>query len=194
MLTCPVTPARPVPRSLLLRRPSSPSFGLAGARVDRIAAGAGCNKQLIYAHFGNKQGLFDEVATVHVRQLLDSVPIDAEDLPGYAVRLFEHTVAHPDLVRLTMWQQLEGGELAALADLEAESMAAKVKAVKAAQKAGLVTKALPAAHLVTLVIGMAIAWILEGSSTGDPTEVDPARRRADRRGLIRPVAARTVRG
>lgn len=143
-------------------------FGLAGARVDRIATSAGCNKQLIYAHFGSKQGLCDEVATIHVRQLLDSVPITAEDLPGYAVRLFEHTLAHPELVRLTMWQQLEGGQLAALADLEAESMAAKVRAVKAAQRAGLVTKALPAPHLVVLVIGVAIAWLLQGHGHGDP--------------------------
>ncbi|PUA82605.1 TetR family transcriptional regulator [Nocardioides currus] len=142
-------------------------FGLAGARVDRIAAGAGCNKQLIYAHFGSKQGLFDEVAVTHVRRLLDSVPITAEDLPGYAVRLFEHIAAHPDLVRLTMWQQLEGGGLAALADLEAESTAAKVKAVRAAQRAGHVTKALPAAHLVTLVIGVTISWLLEGDGS-DP--------------------------
>jgi AcrR family transcriptional regulator len=142
--------------------------GLAGARVDRIAAGAGCNKQLIYAHFGSKQGLFDEVAATHVRQLLDSVPMTADDLPGYAVRLFEHTVAHPELVRLTMWQKLEGGDLAGLADLEATSMAAKVKAVKAAQKSGLVTRTLPAAQVVTLVIGLAIAWLLEGPGSGDP--------------------------
>lgn len=142
--------------------------GLAGARVDRIAAGAGCNKQLIYAHFGSKQGLFDEVAATHVRRLLDAVPITADDLPGYAVRLFEHAVAHPELVRLTMWQQLEGGGVAGLADLEAASMAQKVSAVKAAQKAGVVTRALPAAHLVTLVIGVAIAWLLVGRDTGDP--------------------------
>jgi AcrR family transcriptional regulator len=32
--------------------------GLAGARVDRIAATAEANKQLIYAHFGSKEGLW----------------------------------------------------------------------------------------------------------------------------------------
>ena len=144
------------------------AFGLAGARVDRIAVGAGCNKQLIYAHFGNKQGLFDEVAVTHVRGLLDSVPLTADDLPGYAVRLFEHILANPDLVRLTLWQQLEGGGLAELADLERASRAAKVEAVEAAQRAGLVTQVLPAAHLVTLVIGAAISWVLEGGDDADP--------------------------
>lgn len=33
-------------------------YGLAGARVDTIAARAGLNKQLLYYHFGNKEDLF----------------------------------------------------------------------------------------------------------------------------------------
>ena len=36
--------------------------GIAGARIDRIAAAACANKQLIYAYFGSKQALFDEFA------------------------------------------------------------------------------------------------------------------------------------
>lgn len=35
--------------------------GFAGARVDRIAAAAGANKQLIYRYFSNKEGLYDAV-------------------------------------------------------------------------------------------------------------------------------------
>ena len=33
-------------------------FGLAGARVDVIAQRAGVNKQVLYYHFGSKEGLF----------------------------------------------------------------------------------------------------------------------------------------
>jgi TetR/AcrR family transcriptional regulator len=36
-------------------------FGLAGARVDRIAGRAGINKAMIYYHFGSKQELYDTV-------------------------------------------------------------------------------------------------------------------------------------
>ncbi|UCD63919.1 MAG: TetR/AcrR family transcriptional regulator [Candidatus Zixiibacteriota bacterium] len=35
--------------------------GLAGARVDRIASGAGVNKAMIYYHFSSKEGLYREV-------------------------------------------------------------------------------------------------------------------------------------
>ncbi|WP_257890446.1 TetR/AcrR family transcriptional regulator [Rhodococcus sp. USK10] len=34
--------------------------GFAGARIDRIAKASGFNKQLIYRHFGNKRGLYEE--------------------------------------------------------------------------------------------------------------------------------------
>lgn len=37
------------------------AHGLAGARVDRIAAAAGVNKALIYYYFSDKQGLYDRV-------------------------------------------------------------------------------------------------------------------------------------
>jgi len=37
------------------------AYGMAGARVDRIAARAGANKRLIYVHFGTKEELFDIV-------------------------------------------------------------------------------------------------------------------------------------
>ena len=81
--------------------------GLAGARVDRIAERAGANKQRIYAYFGSKDQLFDRVVEDRIEQLLDAVPFDAVDLPGYAVRLWEFNLAHPSLVRLLLWHALE---------------------------------------------------------------------------------------
>ncbi|HKP24807.1 MAG TPA: helix-turn-helix domain-containing protein, partial [Dongiaceae bacterium] len=34
------------------------AHGLAGARVDRIAANAGANKRMLYYHVGNKEDLY----------------------------------------------------------------------------------------------------------------------------------------
>lgn len=81
--------------------------GLSGARVDRIAERAGANKQRIYAYFGSKDRLFERVVEDRIEQLLDAVPFDAVDLPGYAVRLWEFNLAHPSLVRLLLWHALE---------------------------------------------------------------------------------------
>ncbi|PUB21566.1 TetR family transcriptional regulator [Promicromonospora sp. AC04] len=108
-------------------------YGLAGARVDRIAEGASANKQRIYAYFGGKEALFDQVVSARILDLLDAVPFTADDLPGYAGRLFDFTVGHPELVRLLLWHTLERpGALGAL-ERSVTSSAAKVEALRDVQ-------------------------------------------------------------
>ncbi len=81
--------------------------GLAGARVDEIAARAGVNKQLVYHYFGDKDALYlavlewiyEEIRT-HERNL------NLRGLsPERAIRKligssFDHLAAHPDFVAL----------------------------------------------------------------------------------------------
>ena len=83
------------------------AYGIAGARVDRIAAAAQANKNMIYIYFGSKEQLFDAVFAAAIGQLLDTVPIDVHDLPGYAGALFDHADRHPQLTRLARWHGLE---------------------------------------------------------------------------------------
>jgi len=40
------------------------AYGIAGARVDRIAKTAGCNKNLIYTYFKNKETLFTTIPSI----------------------------------------------------------------------------------------------------------------------------------
>ncbi|GAB2474846.1 TetR/AcrR family transcriptional regulator [Xylanimonas ulmi] len=107
--------------------------GLAGARVDRIAARAGANKERIYAYYGAKDALFDTVLAARIAELLDTVPFDADDLPGYAERLFRFTVERADLTRLLLWHVLERPTLLGTREPGATSTAAKVTALTAAQ-------------------------------------------------------------
>jgi AcrR family transcriptional regulator len=81
--------------------------GVAGARVDRIASAAAANKQLIYAYFESKDGLFDAVLAKHCGALADQVPFDADDIPGYVGRLFDYALEHPEVYRLVSWAALE---------------------------------------------------------------------------------------
>ena len=83
------------------------ALGIAGARIDRIAAAAGCNKAMIYAYFGNKDGLFEASFAAHVAGFLEQVPFDVTDLPGYAGRLFDYFEDHPAALRLSIWYRLE---------------------------------------------------------------------------------------
>ncbi|GAA4250131.1 TetR family transcriptional regulator [Dactylosporangium darangshiense] len=131
------------------------AYGLAGARVDRVAMRAEINKQLIYAYFGSKEGLFDAVLQTHIELLLDAVPFDAGDLPGYAVALFDFAVAKPDLLRLLRWHTLERpGELARF-EQTIGSTERKIAALAAAQAAGKVNSTLPPAELLAVVLAVA---------------------------------------
>jgi AcrR family transcriptional regulator len=127
-------------------------YGLAGARVDRIAARAAANKQLIYAYFGSKEGLFDSALEANLALVLDAVPFTAEDLPGYAAALFDFAVTHPELARLVRWHQLERpGVMNQLPETTASNKR-KVDAVAAAQQAGKVSAALAADQLFALLL------------------------------------------
>jgi len=130
------------------------AYGLAGARVDRLAERAGANKQLIYAYFGSKEALFDATMGVHIERLLDAVPFDAYDLPGYAVGLFDFGLAHPELVRLLQWHRLERpGELSRL-EQTLQSTVRKLTALADAQAAGTVDGTLPPPELLAMVLGV----------------------------------------
>lgn len=109
------------------------AYGIAGARVDRIAEAAQANKRLIYVYYGNKEQLFDAVLQQALETGSESVPFDARDLPGYAGAIFDHLVERPDLMRLVQWKQLERP---GTTDAEAESYRGKIAAVEQAQRAG----------------------------------------------------------
>lgn len=129
-------------------------YGLAGARVDRIANRAEANKQLIYAYFTSKEGLFDAAIEANIARLLDTVPFDADDLPGYAARLFDFAVAHPDLARLLRWHQLERPGVLDRLPQTAESNRRKFEALAKAQAVGTVSDALPADQLLALLLAL----------------------------------------
>ncbi|GIG65550.1 TetR family transcriptional regulator [Phytomonospora endophytica] len=85
--------------------------GVAGARVDRIAAAAAANKRAIYDYFGDKQALFAAVLERLMTDLAEAVPPgDDADLGVYAGSLFDYHRANPEALRLLLWEALEMGE------------------------------------------------------------------------------------
>jgi AcrR family transcriptional regulator len=140
--------------------------GIAGARVDRIVARAGCGKGLVYNYFGNKEQLFDVVYDRLVTQAVEAVEFSAEDLPGYAVALYDYSRRHPLVIRLTSWSRLERASRTAPAVME--SVRRKSAAVSAAQAGGTIDPAIPAATLMDMVVAIAM---LGGDGPADPDSV-----------------------
>jgi AcrR family transcriptional regulator len=148
------------------------AHGIAGARMDRVAAQAESSKERIYAYFGNKDALFDAVFTASVARTLDAVAFDADDLPAYAGRMYDYFADHPDAQRLTTWYRIErptGPGLAAVIEANRER-------VEALAKAG--TGAFSPVALLTLVQAMASAWgTMNPEFAGPAATVDRAERR-----------------
>ncbi|MFW0789874.1 TetR family transcriptional regulator [Gordonia sp. CPCC 205333] len=131
------------------------AHGLAGARVDRIAAAAGANKRLIYVYFTNKETLFDTVVSHSVSQISLDVPFTAGDLPGYAGALFDYLVEHPEHLRLAAWSQLEWP--AAKSDA-VDGYRAKVDQLAANAGEGSIAADLNPVDALALLLGMVTSW------------------------------------
>lgn len=143
------------------------AHGIAGARVERISTSAGVNNALLYRYFGNKLDLFDAAFAVLARDTVDAVPIDGENLAEYAGALFDYHRAHPAVVRLSSWYQLERADRP-LPAVFGQSQSEKVRQIELAQKAGRTTTAFTAVELLTLVIHLS----LTGMGTAPEFEPD----------------------
>lgn len=123
-------------------------FGLAGARIDRIADRALANKRSIYVHFGPKEHLFDLVVVDALATMSEAVPFTADDLPGYAGRLFDYLLSEPETLRLGTWASLERPQVA-----EGEMAAYRVKVEQLQRRYGSA-----ATDVLVLTLGLVTAW------------------------------------
>lgn len=149
--------------------------GIAGARVERITTTAGVNNALLYRYFGSKTALFDTVYSRLVVEIVNAVPMDPTDLPGYAARLYDYYEAHPHVVRLAAWRQLERPDQA-LPQIVYDEQQHKVDQIAQAQKDGLIPAALPAEELRDLMILLSLSNTPLMPAMG--SEIDRERRRA----------------
>ncbi|MDR3482890.1 MAG: TetR family transcriptional regulator [Burkholderiaceae bacterium] len=132
------------------------TYGIAGARVDRIAKAAGCNKNLIYIYFENKETLFTTVLSHYLVPAYDDLAFTPDDLGGYAGRVFDFSMAHPALMRLLAWFSLE--QKTNSPSERSSSHASKVLALSQARVAGHVGGGFPPEFLLTVVMTLATAW------------------------------------
>jgi AcrR family transcriptional regulator len=133
-------------------------YGIAGARVDRIAEAADSNKAQIYHYFGGKAQLFDAACEQAILQMEAEVPFDPYDLPGYAARLVRLHERRPEIMRLCTWQRLERAD----ADPSPAGVAyarTEIDAIAQAQKNGDLPAYFHPGFLLGLVLHVATGWV-----------------------------------
>jgi AcrR family transcriptional regulator len=162
--------------------------------VTRIANRAGVNKERLYAYFGDKDALFDEVLTEALEELSRAVAPDGlrfDNLGEFAGRTFDYYWQHPELARLLLWEGLRGAP-AVNAEARVAHYARKVDATAQAQRDGVIDDQIAPGHLMFMIIGLAAWWFsvpqLATMLTG--AEADAAGERARRRSLVVEAAQR----
>src|SRR5262245_12922710 len=145
-------------RLLQAAREEFAAHGIAGARVDRIAAAANANKAQIYHYYGDKDRLFDAALDVVTEEAVGAVPIDGDDLPGYAARLFDYHFDHPQLLRLVTWARLEGRTTPSTEVQRTTSYVRRAEAIKIAQQEGRVNNSLSPSQILDMIESLAVGW------------------------------------
>jgi AcrR family transcriptional regulator len=154
-------------------------YGLAGARIDRIARNAQASKERLYAHFGDKETLFREVFAADSTEFYRAVKLRPDAVPEFVGEIYDLALRRPEHLRMINWAHLEGfmpGEPQADGQpLHAHAIAA----IEAAQASGHVDPAWQPADLIVLLFATGLAWAHlphPDASTDDPAVI--AQRRA----------------
>jgi len=130
-------------------------YGIAGARIERIAKAAKTSKERLYAYFRGKEELYRFVAGQELTAAAEATRMDPADLPGYAGRLHDYWVAHPERYRLMSWGRLE---FDTIDEVTRETMTRKLGQLREAQAAGLVDPAWDPMDVMMFVNQIATTW------------------------------------
>ncbi|MFF7944017.1 TetR family transcriptional regulator [Nocardia gamkensis] len=165
-------------------------YGLAGARIDRIASAANASKERLYAHFSDKATLFREVAARDGAEFFQAVELVPDDVPEFVGKLYDLARERPDFVRMITWAHLEGLTLdeprAAGEPIPAQTIAA----LEHAQQHDLVDTAWDPQELIVMLFGIGLSWAQwpdPRAVTDDPVVI------AHRRASAVEAAARVIR-
>ncbi|MBV7248465.1 MULTISPECIES: TetR family transcriptional regulator [Streptomyces] len=164
--------------------------GIAGARIERIVSAARTNKAQLYSYFGNKERLFDAIFFASLERITNVVPIDADDLADWAVRLYDEYLRRPDLIRLATWARLERRPAGHLVEEHEHYDDRKLRAITEAQAAGRVRQGDPF-DVLALVIAMSMAWSPVSNVYAATADESPELHE-QRRALLRETVRRAV--
>ena len=132
--------------------------GLAGARIDEIAALTQTSKRMIYYYFGSKEGLYLAVLEESYRKVREiEAQLHLEDLaPEQALRrlvafTFDHHLSHENYIRLVMSENINRGQYIAqskhLQELNVPAIAAIRQLYQRGVKAGVFRTGLDAVDI-----------------------------------------------
>jgi AcrR family transcriptional regulator len=146
------------------------AHGLAGARVDEIAARSGANKRMLYAHFGSKEELWLVVLEqAYAAKRAEERALAVEHLPpaeamARLVRFnLRYTAAHPEFVALLNQENIHraaylkrSAEVPAMYSPLLDSLRA---VLRRGEEAGVFRAGVDALQLYVTMLGLGHFWV-----------------------------------
>ncbi len=133
-------------------------YGLAGARIDRIAKSANASKERLYAHFGDKEALFRQVVAADSTEFFGAIGVRPDAVAEFAGDIYDLVTTMPEHLRMITWARLEGVPME-----EPELDGRKIRdrdaaAIEAAQAAGYIDADWDPQQLLIVLFGIGMAW------------------------------------
>ena len=159
------------------------SKGLSGARVDRIANLAKTSKNMIYYHFGSKEGLYQEVmklAYANIRQNERTVNVETADpvqaLHDIIVLSFDYHCRNEMFIRLVMSENMNRAKHLKVSDeLKAENrmiIETLDKVLKKGKKEGVFRRNIDPVSLHLTISGLGFHFVSNRYTFGKVFDLD----------------------
>lgn len=155
--------------------------GLAGTRVDEIAAVSGVNKRLIYAHFDSKENLYKIILHRVYGRLVDmetsqnmELPVD-EVLKQNIFNAFEFLSNNPNFVSLVMYENLNKAEhvdSSGIIPLKSQSIVALQKVLKRGVDEGIFRNDIDINEMVFAINMFAFSYFSNRYTMSKLVEID----------------------
>jgi len=128
--------------------------GYAGARMERMAEGAGCDRALLYFYFRDKNDLFRAVLDAAAEHRAEEMQAQPASLAEGLVYWFGRNLAEPQRIRLVMQEALAEAPDSPPPPRRISYLNQQLDVVKAFQARGLLRDDMSPRHLLTAILAL----------------------------------------
>ncbi|NUO40768.1 MAG: TetR/AcrR family transcriptional regulator [Streptomyces sp.] len=157
-MTSSTTPDSTRDRIVTAARAEFARYGIAGARITRIAKAAKTSTERLYAYFRSKEELYGFIAERELAAVSEATRLDPTNLPEYAGRVHDYFIQHPDRYRLVSWGRLELAGDTADDPAMRETIRRKTEQIRKAQEAGQLDASWEPIDILVFLNQIASAW------------------------------------